>query len=392
MSDKNIRESAVNFLIKIEEAINQFIERLLEKLKVFVPDFIYAWIAFCAHLPITIIQKIQSSVSIMRFCCSKFVGFFGQYTTMVRGYFVGFMIYFRSDEFKKADKTTLLLMPIRYTKNHPLKSISGLFSLAILAVAVFTIFQNAEKIALGTLALRKPASMEKAEEDIFIEFKNHKFEVKMASAGGGHGAAAPGEAHEYELFLNIKIEASNVVEKEYLEHMEEMLEDNIEALELSVSQLPLVPANQKEIEEAMIKSLNEDFKKIGHDHPIKSIIIKQVLPDRPNYYRQAERMMSVTDINLQIFLEDTLRNRQVWIDFSVLASNRNIIMYLKNHEVEIKDHLATNVEPVIPQLPVEEEGRLIIKDKIKSELNLFLEKNGIEGKVLEIYIDYLMAS
>ena len=102
--------------------------------------------------------------------------------------------------------------------------------------------------------------------------------------------------------------------------------------------------------------------------------------------------MSVTETNLQIFLEDTHRNRQVWLDFSVLASNRNIVLYLNEHEVELKDHLTTNVEPVIPQLPVEEEGRQIIKDKIRSELNQFLQKNGIEGKILEIYIDYLMVT
>ena len=33
-----------------------------------------------------------------------------------------------------------------------------------------------------------------------------------------------------------------------------------------------------------------------------------------------------------------------------------------------------------------------IKEKLKLELNEFLEKNKIEGKALEIYINYLMAS
>jgi flagellar basal body-associated protein FliL len=142
----------------------------------------------------------------------------------------------------------------------------------------------------------------------------------------------------------------------------------------------------------MIKSLNEDFRQIGHNKPIQNIKLKQILPSRPPYYRQTERMLSITDINLQIFLEDTHRNRQVWMDFSALASNRNVILYLKEHEIEFKDHLMNNVEPIIPQLPVEDEGRSIIKDKIRSELNQFLEKNNIEGKILEVYIDYLIAS
>jgi flagellar basal body-associated protein FliL len=103
-------------------------------------------------------------------------------------------------------------------------------------------------------------------------------------------------------------------------------------------------------------------------------------------------MMMIEDINLQLFLEDTHRNKQVWLDFSILASNRNVILYLQEHEVELKDHLSTNVEPVIPQLPIEEEGRQIIKDKIRFELNDFLEKNHIEGKILDVYLRYLMVS
>ncbi|MBC7538115.1 MAG: hypothetical protein H7281_04800 [Bacteriovorax sp.] len=385
----------MNFLIKIEEAINRFIESLLENLKAVTPDFLFQFIAFVVHLPALIKSKIQIYKPKIRLLGLKFIGYTEHYTTMIRGTLMSVLMYLRSEEFKKADKTTLLLKPIRYVKFHPLKALSGLFTLMILTGAATIIFENAEKIALGAYALRKPASSGIAEEDVYIEFKNHKFEVKIGAAGGGghggHGAEG-GEAHEYELFLDVRIEAQNPHDKEFLERMEEMLDDNIEALELPVTQLPLTVENQRQIEEAMTKSLNEDFKQIGRAHPIKDIKLKQIPPSRPLYYRQAERMISIADINLQIFLEDTHRNRQVWLDFSVLASNRNVIIYLKDHEVELKDHLTTNVEPVIPQLPVEEEGRLIIKDKLKSELNQFLEKNGIEGKILEIYIDYLMVS
>ena len=380
----------MNFLIKIEEAINRFIESFSTKLISLIPDFIFIFINFLKHLPGLILQKIQNLKPKVRLFFLKFIGYTEHYTTIIRGHLISVSIYLRSDEFKKADKVDLLLKPVRFAKENPLKTISGLFSLVIFGVAITIVFQNAEKIALGTYALRKPASMESAEEDIFIEMKNHKFDVVIAPAKGGHGGG--GEAHEYELYLDIRIEANNPHDKEYLEHMEEMLDDNLEALEMPVSQLPLTEDNKKQIEEVMRKSLNADFMKIGHDSPIKNINLKQVLPSRPAYYRQAERMMSISDINLQIFLEDTNRNRQVWIDFSILAENRNIILYLTDHEVELKDHLTNNVEPVLPQLPIEEEGRGIIKEKIRNELNDFLKKNHIEGKVLEVYIDYLMAS
>lgn len=385
----------MNFLIKIEDAINRFIEKLLEKLEAITPAFVFQWILFLKNIPQLLKKKIPVYKQKLHIMGLKFIGYTEHYTTMIRGQLMSVIMYLRSEEFKKANKFTLLLIPFKYTKVHPIKALSAVLTCFFIAGASTVIYQNAEKIVVGTKALRKPASLESAEEDLFLEFKNHKFEVKIGAPAGGHGGGhggGGGEEHEYELYLDVKIEAQNEHEKAFLEEMEEMLDDNMEALELPVSQLPLVPDNQKQIEAAMLKSLNEDFKQIGHDNPIKAIKLKQVLSSRPVYYRQEERMMTIEDINLQLFLEDTHRNRQVWIDFSVLASNRNAILYLKDHQVELKDHLSTNVEPVIPQLPVEEEGRMIIKDKLKSEINQFLEKNQIEGKILEIYIDYLMAS
>jgi hypothetical protein len=79
-------------------------------------------------------------------------------------------------------------------------------------------------------------------------------------------------------------------------------------------------------------------------------------------------------------------------DYSVLASNRNVILYLKDNEYKIRDKLSTEVEPVIPRLPLEEEGRGIIKDKIRYELNELLKADRIEGTVLEVYIDYILTS
>ncbi len=385
----------MNFLIKIEEAINSFIEKVLGKLKGLVPEMIFYYLEMLKHFPAAAKKKYKTKyLPKMRVTMLKFIGYTQHYTTLVRGHLMSVIMYLRSDEFKKANKKDLLLKPVRYAKFHPLKALTFLSTFAVVFAAFFVIYQNAEKIVLGTKALRKPASVETPEEDNSIVFKNHKFEVKMAPAGGhggGHGGGG-GEEHEVELFLDVKVEAQSEEDKKYLEYMEEMLDDNLEALELPVAQLPLSPENTKQIEEMMTKSLNEDFKQIGHDNPIKTIQLKQVLEGRPVYYKQAERMMTIEDINLQLFLEDTHRNKQVWIDFSILASNRNVILYLKDHEVELKDHLSTNVEPVIPQLPVEEEGKQIIKDKMRDEINQFLEKNHVEGKVLEIYVDYLMVS
>jgi flagellar basal body-associated protein FliL len=380
----------VNFLIKIEEAINQFIDRFYTKLKSSIPHFIFDWIQIIIHLPHLIKERSAQYREKIQLTKLKFIGYFQHYLIILRGKFTSIVIYLRSDEFKKADKLTLIMGPLKYTKANPLKIVYGTFVIFILSGVGMVILKNTEKIIVGTKAQRLPASMEIAEEDVFIELKNHKFEIKMSSGGGGHGGAT--EEHELDLFLDIKIEARDTKEKAFIEKMEKSLDHDLEALHLKVDAMPISVENLRELEKMILHSLNDNFKKHGHPSPIKTISLKQALSKRPVYYRQSEKMLSVTDINLQLFLEDTHRNRQVWIDFSIVASNRNAILYLTDHLVEFKDHLTTNVEPVIPQLPVEEEGRLIIKDKIKMELNNFLEKNKIEGKILDVYIDYLMAS
>ena len=135
----------------------------------------------------------------------------------------------------------------------------------------------------------------------------------------------------------------------------------------------------------------EMLEKLSGSH-ITQIEIKQVLEGRPKYFQMTEKQFPVKNVNLQLFLEDTKRNRQIYVDFTALASNRNAVLFLKDHEVEVRDFINMNVEPVIPQLPIEEEGRQIIKDKIRVELNQFLKNNGIEGRILEVYVDYIMVS
>lgn len=381
----------MNLLLKIEEAINQLLEKLFEKLKALTPAIFFALLHALKNFPKTFFSKLKKTYKPkIRLIMLKFVGHIEHYITIVRGHITSLAIYLRSDEFKKTDKKQLILKPLQYARFNPLKAFSIVTTAALILLSGSILYSNAAKILSGTKALRNPASFSDAEEDLFIEFKNHKFEVAIGGGGGGHGGG--GEAEEVEIHLDLRIEAKNEQGKALMEQMEEMLDDSLEGLHLPIHALPISEENKKEIELLMVKSLNEDFASMGYKNPIKSIEIKQKLAARPVYYRQAEKMFKVEDINLQLFLEDTKHNRQIWLDFSILATNRNAILYLKDHEVELKDHITTNVEPVIPQLPIEEEGRQIIKEKLRSEINEFLKKNQIEGKVIEIYLDYLMVS
>lgn len=356
----------MKFLIKIEDAINQFIVNFYEKLKSLIPESIKETWSKILHTPESLKTIVSKQVPKLKIYKLKIIGYTEHYITLVRGSFVGILIYFRSDEFKNRDKVEMLIAPLRKFKTDPIKAFS--FSMAVLFFTSTSILvvKNTAKIISGTKALRSPASM--VEEEPIIEFKKMKYIIMQ----------------DKEIVFDITIMAKDLEERDKLIPIEQEIRELLQETQITIAALPPTKVEIETIEKLFISKI-EGAK-------IKSVSIKQVLSSRPKYFLQTEKMSSFKDINLQLFLEDTRRNRQIWVDFTALSSNRNVTLYLKDHETEIRDFINMQVEPVIPQLPVEEEGRQIIKDKLKLELNEYLKKMEIEGKILEIYVDYIIVS
>lgn len=365
----------MNFLIKIEEALDRLILAILAKMKGLTPEpffMVYEWFR---SLP-SLFKKIKEKwTPKLRIQYLKFLGYSEHYTTMIRGHFVGLLIYLRSDEFKNKDKKEMVIAPLRKFKTDPVKAFSVTILLAFFGFASQLIYRNAEKIVVGTYALRKPASSREDVEPL-MEFRKVKYSTHLA------------DGKEVEVMLNFDIIAKSHEDLDVMMKKEEKILEHLEKFPVQIAELPLKDENKKALEEAMLASLKHEF----HFQAIKSFSVKQVLEGRPKYFLQTEKLFKFESLDLQLFLEDTRRNRQIYIDFTALTSNRYVVLYLKEHIVEIRDHLNLNVEPVIPRLPIEDEGRQIIKDKIKWELNEYLKREGVEGKVLEIYLDHLMAS
>ena len=355
----------MKFLIKIEEAIDSLILSFVEKMKKATPHFVFKSLDWIKHTPDHIKHLLKTYQPKLKIMMLKTIGYTQHYTTMVSGVFIGALIYLKSEEFKKADKVEMVIAPLRKFKTDPVKAFSVLFVTCFFASAGFFIFKNAEKIIVGTKKLRAPASH--VEEEPIIEFKKVKYSVL-----------------DKDVYLDITVIAKSLEERDKLVPIEKEIEEHLSGIHIKAAQLPFTNEEIKAIEAEMLSKI-EGAK-------IASVQIKQVLDPRPKYFLQLEKMTKIKDLNLQLFLEDTKRNRQVWIDFTALASNRNIVLFLKDHDVEVRDYLNMHVEPVIPQLPIEEEGRQIIKEKLRIEINQFLKDNKIEGQILEIYVDYLMVS
>jgi hypothetical protein len=353
-------------LIKIEESIDKFILNIFEKLKALTPTAVYSFINWIKHIPSSIKKILKAYQPKVKIIGYKIIGYTDHYLTMARGHLIALNFYLKSDEFKNRNKFEMLTDPLKKFKTDPVLAFSVLLIMIFLSSAGFFIYKNTEKIVAGTKALRGPASSQQ-EEDPILEFKKLKYSVL-----------------DKEIFLDVTIIATSLEERNKLTQIEKQIEEHLLGIKIHANQLPLSKED--------LQLIKKDFFEKINGAKVKDVEIKQFLEARPKYFMQTEKLFALKDLNLQLFLEDTRRNRQVWVDFTCLTSNRNIILFLKEHQVEIRDYLNMHVEPVIPQLPIEEEGRQIIKEKIKLELNEFLKENEIEGKILEIYIDYLMVS
>ena len=382
----------MGFLEKLIDAINDKILKGFEKLKALTPHFIFAAWEFVKHSPALLKHKITKVIiPKIQIWKLKTIGYTEHYLTLLRGYVTQTFIYLRSEEFKKDTVKALIINPFNYIKTHPLKVLTVSSTSLVFIIAFYFIGANTSKIISGTKS-RAPASMSDAEvvDETVFSLDHFSLEVELPAEGAAHGAG--GGHHGEHLSVDIKFKTNNKEDVAILEDMHELVHDYLEALEVKAGSLPIGEEEKKKLEDKIKLELNEGLYLFAHKKPIINVEMDFHLHGRPAYYRLAERTYQFQNVDFQLFEEDLKRNHQVYIDFTVISSNRNIILFLKDNEMMVRDRLSTNVEPILPRLPVEEEGKRIIKDKIRDEINELLKEKEIEGKVLEVYLDFSLAS
>lgn len=383
----------MGFLEKLIDAINDKILKGFEKLQALTPHFVFDTIEWIKHSPSLLKHKftkvIIPKIQIWKL---KTIGYTEHYLTMFRGYITQTFIYLRSEEFKKDKVKALIVNPFNYVKANPLKVLSVSSTSLVVFTAFYFIGANTTKIISGTKS-RAPASMSEAEvvDETVFNLKHFSLEVELPAEGAAHGAGGGGHHGEH-LSVDIKFKTNSKEDVILLEDMQELVHDYLEALEVKAGSLPIGEEEKKKLEEKIKNELNEGLYLFAHKKPIINVEMDFHLHGRPVYYRLSERTYQFQNVDFQLFEEDLKRNHQVYIDFTVISSNRNIILFLKDNEMMVRDRLSTNVEPILPRLPVEEEGKRIIKDKIRDEINELLKEKEIEGKVIEVYLDFSLAS
>ncbi len=112
---------------------------------------------------------------------------------------------------------------------------------------------------------------------------------------------------------------------------------------------------------------------------------------RPSYYKQHERVFYMRNIVIPIYIESVNSYKKLEADVVVIPSNKYIKEYLAKNIHLINDALNSTLEPVIPTFPLTEEGKLVITNKIKREINNVIKSLQIKGNIQYVYLHYIFA-
>ena len=112
---------------------------------------------------------------------------------------------------------------------------------------------------------------------------------------------------------------------------------------------------------------------------------------RPSYYKQQEKAFYIRNISIPIYIQSVNSYKKLETDVIVISSNKYIKEYLDRQTHLVNNALNSGLEPVIPTFPLTEEGKLVITNKIKKELNNLIKSLKIKGEVQHVYLYYIFA-
>lgn len=117
---------------------------------------------------------------------------------------------------------------------------------------------------------------------------------------------------------------------------------------------------------------------------------------KPKFINLEEREFFVPDVFLPVILKNRPDITRIYLDLKLRASNRLIKIYFTEANFvnmdKLIDHYISTLSPVIPVFPLTDEGKEILKKKIKQETDDFLKKLKIEGEIEEVIIQDILAA
>lgn len=119
---------------------------------------------------------------------------------------------------------------------------------------------------------------------------------------------------------------------------------------------------------------------------------EEVSYERPLYYKKETKHFTLTNLRLPVYIPQVNEIRSVDIDFMATMSTRESKIFLEKFEFQLRDHLILEIEPSVASFPLTEEGKEIIRQKLTSEIDLFVKDHKVHGHVQEMKVVYLLAN
>ncbi len=124
---------------------------------------------------------------------------------------------------------------------------------------------------------------------------------------------------------------------------------------------------------------------------------------RPANHGKIRQILTVTNLNMPVYLGKSTDLSSVILDFTIITTNRTTRNFLFENEILIRDQLTNSVHPTLPEFTLTTEGKEIIKQKIKDDLNALIKKldqseeyqDLIKDEALgieDVYVDALLAN
>ncbi|MBF0312813.1 MAG: flagellar basal body-associated FliL family protein [Oligoflexia bacterium] len=122
----------------------------------------------------------------------------------------------------------------------------------------------------------------------------------------------------------------------------------------------------------------------------RELAMYRELTTLPDYHHKELKTTMLIRIELPVYEEHRFNSKTVQIEFVVETSNQVVMLYIKNFQYAVIDHVITNLAPMIHTLPYDDEGKKVIADKLRTEIDIFLEKKQVRGHIDQVYIDKMI--
>lgn len=116
---------------------------------------------------------------------------------------------------------------------------------------------------------------------------------------------------------------------------------------------------------------------------------------KPPYHQLDKKIFEVPNVKIPVYIESASSMKSLYMDLSFKATNRYIPAYFSKdwglQQRLILDKINSTVEPIIPEFPLNDEGKRIIKHKVIKDVNSLLKELGVKGEIQDVYIKNILA-